>query len=107
MKYFIRQTDDFDEWLSDLKDERVQSRITARLDALAQGNFGDWKPIEAGLCELRIDFGPGYRVYYGQVGRVIMLIIGGGLKRTQKRDIAGALALWKEIKKVSHGQQEN
>jgi putative addiction module killer protein len=107
MKYAIKQTGNFSEWLDGLEDGRAQGRIAARLDALALGNFGDWKPIEAGLCELRIDYGPGYRVYYGQAGQVLMLIIGGGIKRTQKRDIARALALWKEAKEVYNDRQKN
>ncbi len=109
MKYLIKKTDRFTEWLDGLKDERAQSRIAARLDALAHGNFGDWKPIEEGMCELRIDFGPGYRAYYGQIGRVIMLLIGGGIKRTQKRDIARALIQWRQIQEEGYDddQQEN
>jgi putative addiction module killer protein len=60
------------------------------------------------MCELRIDFGPGYRAYYGQIGTVVMLIIGGGVKRTQKRDIARALAFWKQIKEEGcDDDQEN
>jgi putative addiction module killer protein len=106
MKYVIKKTDTFTEWLDKLKDWRAQARIAARLDAMAQGNFGDWKPIEDGMCELRIDFGPGYRAYYGQLDHVIMLIIGGGSKRTQKRDIAKGLAKWRQIKEEGYDDDE-
>ena len=98
MKYVIKQTDKFTQWIAELNDFKAQARIAARLEAAANGNFGDWKPVDAGLAEMRIDYGPGYRVYYGQVGRIIFLVVGGGIKRTQKRDITAALALWKTIK---------
>ena len=106
MKYVVKKTNNFNEWMDKLKDWRAQIRITARLDAMAQGNFGDWKPIEDGMCELRIDFGPGYRVYYGQIDRVVMLIIGGGSKGAQRRDIERALAHWRQIKEEGYDDQE-
>ena len=98
MKYVIKQTEIFAKWMAEINDFKAQVRIAARLEAARNGNFGDWKPIEAGLMEMRIDYGPGYRLYYGQVGRIIFLIVGGGIKRTQKRDIKTMLSLWKEIK---------
>lgn len=103
MKYAIKQTEEFSIWLDGLKDGRAQVRIAARLDAARCGNFGDWKPVEAGLFEMRIDYGPGYRIYYGQIGRVILLMVGGGSKRTQKRDIKKALSTWREVKGDDHG----
>jgi putative addiction module killer protein len=107
MKYILKQTTDFSNWLENLKDTKVQARITARVDAIGNGNFGDWKHIETGLCEMRIDYGPGYRVYYGQVGQLIILIVGGGIKRTQKKDIAKFHALWAEIKGGGYDQEKD
>jgi len=104
MKYALKQTGDFADWLENIKSAKAQARIVARLDAAGNGNFGDCKHIEAGLCEMRIDYGPGYRVYYGQVGPVVFLLVGGGIKRTQKRDLAKVLALWEEIKGGAHDQ---
>jgi len=104
MKYTIKQTENFSDWLENIKDPKAQARIVTRVDAAGSGNFGDWKHIEAGLCEMRIDYGPGYRVYYGQVGKVVFVIVGGGLKSTQKRDIGKVLAIWAEIKGDAHDQ---
>jgi|SRR5579863_4671202 len=84
--------DVFDEWLSELHDARTQAKIAARINRLACGNFGDCKALRRGLCELRIDWGPGYRVYYAIVGRVCVLLLCGGDKRRQSSDIDRALA---------------
>jgi putative addiction module killer protein len=89
----------FDAWLSRLKDRRALARITMRLDRLALGNPGDVKPIGNGLSEMRIDTGPGYRVYYMQRGGIVIILLCGGDKTTQDRDIARAKALaeqWKD-----------
>jgi putative addiction module killer protein len=107
MKYVIKQTENFDDWLENIKDAKAQARITARLDAAQNGNFGDWKPIKAGLCEMRIDYGPGYRVYYGQVEQIVFLMIGGGIKRSQKKDIIKSLAIWEEIKGGGYDQAKD
>ena len=73
--------DVFDDWLSELADARTQAKIATRIDRLAAGNFGDCKPLRQGLCELRIDWGPGYRVYYAMLGRASVLLLCGGDKR--------------------------
>jgi len=83
--------DVFGEWLAGLKDTRTKAKIVARIDRLSAGNFGDCKPLRGGLFELRIDWGPGYRVYYALVGRSCVLLLGGGDKRKQSADIARAL----------------
>jgi putative addiction module killer protein len=75
------------DWLGGLADERTVDRVTDRIDRLAQGNPGDHKAIGDGLAELRLDFGPGYRLYYARVGRRVVLLLCGGDKSTQKRDI--------------------
>ncbi len=88
----------FDKWLSDLKDRRAKVRIAARLDRLAMGNPGDVKPVGEGISELRISYGPGYRVYFMQRGKVLIVLLCGGDKSTQSKDIKQARALAEEWK---------
>ncbi len=83
--------DVFGEWLEALKDARTKAKIVARIDRLSVGNFGDCKALRGGLFELRIDWGPGYRVYYALVGRACVLLLCGGDKRKQSSDIRRAL----------------
>lgn len=78
----------FDSWLTDLKDRRAAARIQVRLDRLQGGNPGDVKPVGGGLSEMRIDYGPGYRVYFMQRGKLVIVLLCGGNKSTQKCDIA-------------------
>ena len=80
----------FDAWLTSLRDVRATARITARLDRVADGNLGDFKPVGGGVSELRIDYGPGYRVYFTQRGAVLVVVLAGGDKRTQRTDIKTA-----------------
>jgi len=82
--------DVFGDWLGVLKDIRTRARVLARVDRLATGNFGDCKYLGSGLYELRLDFGPGYRVYYALVGRTCALLLCSGDKRTQAADIRRA-----------------
>jgi putative addiction module killer protein len=89
----IEQTDEFAGWLSGLNDSRARTRIQARIDRLALGNPGDVKPVGSGVSEMRIDYGPGYRVYYFRRDRVVVVLLAGGDKRTQTQDIARAIAL--------------
>lgn len=90
--------DVFDAWLTQLADARAQAKIATRINRLALGNLGDCKPLRQGLCELRIDWGPGYRVYYAMVGRECVLLLCGGDKRKQSSDIARALEYLKDYK---------
>jgi putative addiction module killer protein len=83
--------DVFGEWLSGLKDIRTRAKIVTRLDRLSVGNFGDCKALRGGLYELRISWGPGYRVYYALVGRACILLLCGGDKSRQASDIKHAL----------------
>lgn len=95
----ILKTDIFVRWLKRLRDDVAVARIAKRLDRLEQGNFGDVRPVGEGVSELRIDYGPGYRVYFIRDGLVLIVLLCGGDKRTQERDIATAKALarkWKE-----------
>jgi putative addiction module killer protein len=89
----VRETEDYAKWFSRLKDSEARARILKRVRRLSLGNPGDVKPVGAGVSELRIDYGPGYRVYYAQRGPVLVILLAGGDKRTQDRDIRTALEL--------------
>jgi putative addiction module killer protein len=91
----------FEEWFDALADENAQARIAVRINRLAAGNFGDCKPLQEGVWELRIDWGPGYRVYYGMTGKTAVLLLCGGDKRKQNADIARAITCWKDYKERS------
>lgn len=86
----ILTTDEFDRWLSDLADERAKTKIASRVARLRLGNAGDVTPVGEGVSEMRVHHGPGYRVYYKQTGRMIILILCGGDKSSQSRDIKRA-----------------
>jgi putative addiction module killer protein len=86
------------EWLEGLRDGATRARITARLDRVKAGLLGDWKSLSGGVCELRIDHGPGHRVYYGQESTALILLLCGGDKNTQAKDIERARAYWKDYK---------
>jgi putative addiction module killer protein len=94
----VLKTAEFDSWLSSLRDRQALARITARIDRLAAGNVGDRKPLGSGVSELRIDYGPGYRLYYTQRGKALVLLLCGGDKRTQDADIKRAIKLAKDWK---------
>lgn len=91
--------DPFQVWLDGLEDMKGRIAVLRRVDRLAAGNFGDYKFINNGVWELRIDFGPGYRVYYGQQGKTIVLLLCGGSKRTQTADVAQAIKYWAEYQR--------
>jgi len=90
-------TDVFGDWLDGLADRRAQARIATRIDRLELGLFGDAKSLVDGVWELRIDCGPGYRVYYALAGRAVLLLLCGGNKSKQRSDIARAAAYWREF----------
>ena len=93
----VRQTLVFRDWLAALKDHRAVSKIGARIDRLAVGNFGDVKPVGEGVSELRVNYGPGYRMYIAQLGPVLVVVLCGGDKSTQRRDIVRAKALARDL----------
>lgn len=99
----IAQTLVFRDWLDGLRDRMARVRIDDRLKRLATGHEGDTKPLGDGVRELRLHFGPGYRVYYMWQGRVLIILLNGGDKGTQKRDIANAKRLAKEAKNGIEG----
>jgi putative addiction module killer protein len=89
----IRKTDGFAAWLDGLRDMQARLRVLVRIERLAGGNPGDVRPIGEGLSELRIDYGPGYRVYFTQRGSELVILLAGGSKSSQAKDIQTALAL--------------
>ena len=91
----VRQTDEFARWLAGLRDAQAKARIARRLARLARGNVGDAKPVGGGVSELRFHFGPGYRVYFVRHGDRVILLLAGGIKSTQDRDIRTARRLAK------------
>lgn len=93
----IRKTAVFATWMADLRDSNARARIAARIDRLAFGNPGDVAPVGDGVSELRIHYGPGYRVYFVQRGKVLIVLLCGGDKRTQARDIKTAKKLAAEL----------
>jgi putative addiction module killer protein len=93
----VRQTAAFMNWLAKLADRNAQARIVARLRRFEIGNLGDVKPVSAGVMEARIDYGPGYRLYFVRRGDVLIVMLCGGDKRTQKADIERARKLAKEL----------
>jgi putative addiction module killer protein len=94
----VRETETYATWFARLKDERAKARINARIRRLSLGNPGNVEPVGNGISELKIDYGPGYRVYYVMHGKTYLILLCGGDKSTQKADIAEAKALAKEAK---------
>lgn len=94
----IIQSETFRIWRTELKDRQAILRINARLERVSDGNFGDVKLIGKGISELRIDYGPGYRLYFMRSGPLVIVLLAGGDKRTQQADIDRAIALSKEWK---------
>ena len=93
----IRKTETFARWLDGLRDIRARAKVQARIERLAAGNPGDVRPVGEGVSELRIDYGPGYRGYYKAIGEEIVILLAGGVKRTQSADINTALRLARNL----------
>ena len=93
----IRKTETFAQWLDGLRDLRARARVQVRIERLAAGNAGDVEPVGEGVSELRIDYGPGYRVYFKKHGREVVILLAGGDKRTQSADIKTALRLARNL----------
>ena len=92
-------TSPFEEWYNSLRDNKAKNRIQLRLDRILEGNLGDYRSVGEGVFELRIDYGPGYRVYFGQIGAIIVFLLCGGDKSTQNRDIRTAKEYWADYEK--------
>ncbi|OIP66089.1 MAG: addiction module antitoxin RelB [Nitrospirae bacterium CG17_big_fil_post_rev_8_21_14_2_50_50_9] len=93
----IRKTETFAQWLDGLRDIHARARVQVRVERLAAGNPGDVRPVGEGVSELRIDYGPGYRVYFTRRGRTVIILLAGGDKRTQAADIKTALRLARDL----------
>ena len=93
----VRKTEVYAQWLDGLRDVRARARVLVRVERLAAGNPGDIRPVGEGVSELRIDYGPGYRVYFKKQGRMILVLLVGGDKCTQGRDVRTALRLARNL----------
>lgn len=95
----VRQSEVFASWLGDLADEHARAKIAVRIRRLSLGNFGDVKPVGEGVSELRIDYGPGYRLYFVRRGLAVIVLLCGGDKRTQANDIKAAKAMAQQLRR--------
>lgn len=93
----IRKTERFAEWFAGLRDRQARSRIQVRIDRAEIGNFGDCRPVGNGVSEMRIHYGPGFRVYFIQRGKALVILLAGGDKQTQDQDIATAIELARQL----------
>jgi putative addiction module killer protein len=96
----LRRSSDFDEWLSHLADQKAKARILARLASATFGNFGDCEAVGEGVSEMRVHVGPGYRVYYTRTGSTVYVLLAGGVKASQTRDIGKAIKMARELKRA-------
>ena len=97
MMFEVQKTDEFDEWLSGLADQKAQAKIASRIERLGLGNSGDVKPVGEGISEMRVPYGPGYRIYFKQTDKTIVLLLCGGDKSTQQKDIKRAKEIAAEL----------
>ena len=93
----VRLTSEFEAWLDGLKDRKAQVRIAARLRQAEAGNLGDWKAIGGRLAEMRVDFGPGYRLYFTRRANVVIVVLAGGEKSSQESDMRSAQRILEEL----------
>jgi len=109
IEHYLTETgsNPFAEWYIGLKDRKVKQAIDRRLSRMAFGNFGDCKRCQDGVWELRIDVGPGWRVYYARSGKTVLLLLCGGNKRTQQADISRACAYWQRFQQNKENDDEN
>ncbi len=89
----------FLEWLNSLRDRRTRSKIRSKLTQVEAGNLGNYRSVGKGVCELKINYGPGYRIYFGQIGLTVIILLCGGDKSTQEEDILLAKEYWREYEK--------
>ena len=93
----VRKTEVYAKWLDGLRDVRARARVLVRIERLVAGNSGDVRPVGEGVSELRVDYGPGYRVYFKKRGRAMVVLLAGGDKRSQDRDVKMALRLARNL----------
>lgn len=102
----FHQTDTFSDWFSKLKAIKARARIAIRIEMAERGNFGDCAPVGEGVSEMRLHFGPGYRLYFWQEGSLVYWLLAGGDKSSQKRDIERAKNLRHEVEELNHGKNK-
>lgn len=102
----FHQTDTFSDWLGNLKDIQARARIAVRIRSAELGNFGDCAPVGEAISEMRLHFGPGYRLYFWRQGNQVYWLLAGGSKSSQKHDIERAKILRREVEEMSHGESE-
>ncbi len=95
--FIVRQTQEFQDWLDRLRDQRAQVRIAARLRLAEAGNLGDWKPVGGEVSEMRVDIGPGYWLYFTRKGSILIVMLAGGDKSTQAHEIKRAQRILKQL----------
>lgn len=95
----------FADWLNSLRDRKAKTIIEKRLNRVSLGNLGDYRSVSEGVCELRIDYGSGYRIYFGQLGTIAVLLLYGGDKSTQDQDIRQAIEYWREYRRRENANQ--
>ena len=93
----VRKTENFAKWIDGLQDLRARARILVRIERLAAGNPGDVKPVGEGVSEMRINYGPGYRIYFNKIGQKVVILLAGGDKKTQSKDIKTAIRLLRNL----------
>jgi len=96
----------YSSWLDSLRDRQAVAKIEIRVRRIRLGNLGYWAPVGEGVGELKIDYGPGYRVYFGQLDSTIVVLLCGGDKKSQRRDIVKAKELWRNFKERYHGKKD-
>ena len=94
----VLQTEEYEAWINGISDSFTKARVTSNVAKIRRGLLGDWKEVGAGVFEMRLDFGPGYRVYYAKHRKVVVILLGGGEKSGQRQDITTARRLWEEVK---------
>lgn len=102
--FVVLSSEVFSEWFDGLRDRTAKLRIAARIERAKNGNFGDHKSVGDGVSEMRLTYGPGYRIYYAQKGEITYLLLNGGDKSTQENDIARAKAMWEQIKQEQNNE---
>jgi putative addiction module killer protein len=95
--FVIQQTEEFQRWLDGLKDKKAQARIAARLLQVRSGSLGDWKTVAGPIAEMRVHFGPGYRLYFVRTGSILIIVLAGGDKSSQSRDVKRAQSIWERL----------
>jgi len=93
----VQKTEEFDEWLTNLADQKAKAKIVSRIERLGLGDPGDVKPVGEGVSEIRVAYGPGYRIYFKQTGKTVVLLLCGGDKSTQGKDIRRAKTIAAEL----------